>query len=170
MALGATQQLPTNERHLFERGYLLDTLAVRMAGRVAEELTCDDISTGAANDLVEATQMASQMVRQWGMADRVAPMAWSQDRPVFLGTDLVQGREYSDATAHLLDTEVERILTEHHERTRRIMSDHLDALEAVAGALIEHETIDGATVAQLVDAHPPDVGDVTPGALVAFGQ
>ena len=81
MALGTTQQLPTNERHLYERRYLLDSLAVHLAGRAAEELTCEDISTGAANDLAEATNLALQMVRDWAMTGDLGPSPGPPRRP-----------------------------------------------------------------------------------------
>jgi cell division protease FtsH len=151
LALGATQQLPTNERHLYERGYLLDTLAVHLGGRVAEELTCEDISTGAANDLTEATRLARQMVRDWGMSERLAPMAWGAGSPTFGDAELGGFREYSDETAHIIDTEVERLLVEQQERTRRTLVEHRGALEAVAQALIDQETLSGDAVARLVD-------------------
>jgi cell division protease FtsH len=150
LALGATQQLPTNERHLYERGYLLDTLAVHLGGRVAEELTCEDISNGAANDLAEATHIARQMVRDWAMSDRLGPLAWGPASPAFIDPDFGGGREYSDETAHAIDREVERLLSEQHDRTIEILRGHREALEAVARALIEHETLSGDTVARLV--------------------
>lgn len=149
MALGITQQLPQGERHLYQRRYLLDMLAVQLAGRVAEELTFGDVSTGAANDLAEATQTARRMVSEWGMSARLGPMAWGAQGPVFLGEDLVHSRDFSEQTAHTIDEEVERILAEQDCRVRQLLGDQREALEAIAGALIEHETIDGATVAAL---------------------
>ena len=124
---------------------------MQLGGRVAEELTCDDISTGAANDLSEATHMARQMVRDWGMSDRLGPMAWGAADPAFVYSELGASREYSDETAHVIDTEVERLLVEQRDRARQILTDHLDALEAVAQALIEHETLSGEAVARIVD-------------------
>ncbi len=156
LALGATQQLPTNERHLYERGYLLDTLAVYLGGRVAEELTCEDISNGAANDLAEATHMARQMVRDWAMSDRLGPLAWGPASSAFIDPELGAAREYSDETAHAIDLEVERLLIEQHERTREILRGHREALEAVAQALIEHETLSGDAVAQIVSKPSPE--------------
>jgi cell division protease FtsH len=150
MALGTTQQLPTNERHLYERGYLLDTLAVRLAGRIAEELTCDDISSGAANDLAEATSIATQMVRDWAMTDELGPVAWGGTQTPGGPAELVGIRPYSEATAHTIDAEIQRVLTEQHERARQILSEHRRALDAVAEALIEHETLSGDTVSRIV--------------------
>jgi cell division protease FtsH len=152
LALGVTQQLPRVERHLYTRRYLLDMIAVQLSGRAAEELVFDDQSTGAANDLSEATQTARRMVREWGMSDKLGPMAWGAQGPVFLGQDLVHTRDYSDATAHLIDGEVERILTEQEARARATLHQHRGALAAVARQLVEHETLDGDTVAAIVAA------------------
>ena len=158
MALGTTQQLPMNERHLYERGYLLDTLAVRLAGRVAEELTCDDISSGAANDLAEATSIATQMVRDWAMTDELGPVAWSGSQPPGGAAELVGIRPYSEETAHTIDAEIQRLLTEQHERARQILCEHRTALDAVAEGLIEHETLSGDAVSRIVRETAPAAG------------
>ena len=150
LALGATQQLPTNERHLFERGYLLDTLAVQLGGRTAEELTCEDISTGAANDLIDATRLAREMVREWGMSDRLGPAAWGATGGVN-GLELGTSAGYSEETARVIDIEVERLLAEQQERARLILGSHREALEAVARALMEQETLSGNTVASIIE-------------------
>jgi cell division protease FtsH len=152
MALGATQQLPTNERHLFDRRYLLDAIAVQLGGRTAEELTCGDISTGAANDLAEATRLARQMVRDWGMCDRLGPVALGPSTAAD-GFELSATRDISDETAHLVDREVERLLGEQHDRARLVLGGHLAALDAVAEALIERETLTGEEVAGIIEAH-----------------
>jgi cell division protease FtsH len=150
-SLGATHQLPLNERHLYERGFLLDTLAVHLGGRVAEELTCNDISTGAANDLVEATRLARQMVTNWGMSEHLGPAAWDPSGTASSDAQVAIGQPYADETAHQIDVEVERLLTDQERRTKKLLSEHLDALEAVAQALVEHETLSGDAVAQLVN-------------------
>jgi cell division protease FtsH len=163
MALGVTQQLPRAERHLYTRRYLLDRIAVQLSGRAAEALVFGDHSTGAANDLAEATQTARRMVREWGMSDKLGPMAWGADGPVFLGQDLLHTRDYSDATAHLIDDEVERILTEQEARARSALQRHRGALVSVARALVEHETLDGdAVVALVAGSEPPAVTLVAP--------
>ncbi len=149
LALGVTQQLPLNERHLYGRSYLLDTIAVQLGGRVAEELTCDDISTGAANDLVEATRTARRMVEEWGMAEQFGPVAW----PLQADPGDPNGHRYSEGTAERIDTEVDHILREQEARTRETLTAHRAALEAVAEALIVHETLDGETVARIVRQH-----------------
>jgi cell division protease FtsH len=151
LALGVTQQLP-EERHLYRQDYIEDSLVVRMGGRIAEELVFGVYSTGANNDLQGATELARKMVREWGMSSRVGPMAWGSQTTVFLGEDLMHSnREYSDETARVIDEEVERILREQEERCRQTLRTYRSGLDAVARALLEHETIDGAEVRRLID-------------------
>jgi hypothetical protein len=97
------------------------------------------------------TELARKMVREWGMSDRVGPMAWGAQGMVFLGEDLMHSRDYSEDTSRVVDEEVSRILREQEERANRILSDHRTGLEAVARILLENETVDGAQVAQLID-------------------
>jgi cell division protease FtsH len=151
MALGVTQQLPMEERHIYPRNYIEDSLAVRMGGRVAELLVYGDLSTGANNDLVGNTELARKMVREWGMSDRVGPMAWGSQGMVFLGEDLMHTRDYSDETSRVIDEEVERILREQEERATEFLKRHRTGLDKVAAALLVKETIDGAEVGRLVD-------------------
>src|SRR2546421_67768 len=151
MALGVTQQLPVEERHIYKREYIADSLVVRLGGRVAEEIVYGHLSTGAQNDLVGITELARKMVREWGMSDRIGPMAWGSQGAVFLGEDLVHTRDYSDDTARVIDEEVERILREEEDRARKVLSEHRAGLEAVARALLAEETLDGSEVERLVD-------------------
>lgn len=151
MALGVTQQLPAEERHIYRQDFIEDSLVVRMGGRIAEELVFGVVSTGANNDLVGATELARKMVREWGMSERVGPMAWGSQGQVFLGEDLMHTRDYSDDTARVIDEEVERILREQEDRCRQLLTTHRNALDLVARALLEHETIDGAEVLRLVE-------------------
>jgi cell division protease FtsH len=151
MALGVTQQLPMEERHIYPKAYIEDSLAVRMGGRVAEMLVYGDLSTGANNDLVGNTELARKMVREWGMSDRVGPMAWGSQGMVFLGEDLMHSRDYSDETSRVIDEEVGRILREQEERATEYLKRHRGGLDAVAAALLQNETIDGSEVGRLVD-------------------
>jgi hypothetical protein len=151
MALGVTQQLPVEERHIHPRSHIEDALAVRMGGRVAELLVYGDLSTGASNDLVGNTELARKMVREWGMSDQIGPMAWGSQGQVFLGEDLMHTRDYSEDTSRVIDAEVERILRDQEERALEMLSRHRGGLDAVARALLDEETIDGATVGKLVD-------------------
>jgi cell division protease FtsH len=151
LALGVTQQLPMEERHIYPREYIEDSLAVRMGGRVAEMLVYGDLSTGANNDLVSNTELARKMVREWGMSDRIGPMAWGSQGMVFLGEDLMHSRDYSEDTSRVIDEEVERILRVQEERATEVLSRHKAGLDLVAASLLEKETIDGDEVGRLVD-------------------
>jgi cell division protease FtsH len=152
MALGVTQQLPIEERHTYWREYIEDAMCVMMGGRCAEQLVLGSLSTGASNDLQRATEMARKMVREFGMSDRIGPMAWGQEGQVFLGEDLMHAaRDYSDVTSRVIDEEVERILREQESRATRLLQEHRRGLAAVAAALLEKETVDGAEVGRLVD-------------------
>ena len=150
MALGVTWSLP-EERHTYSREYFEDLICKAMGGRVAEKIVYGHLNSGAANDLEQATSIARRMVREWGMSDKVGPMAWNGQQQVFLGEDLMtSGREYSDSTAQLLDEETSRILHEQELRAHDLLTRHRKGLELVAEKLMEDETIDGATVGRLV--------------------
>ena len=152
MALGVTMQLPDEERHIYRQDYIEDSLVVRMGGRVAEELVFNVISTGANNDLVGSTELARKMVREWGMSPEVGPMAWGSQSEVFLGDDIVSTREYSDNTARVIDKEVEKILRKQESRCRETLTTNRKALDFVAKALLEYETIAGEEVLRLIEA------------------
>ena len=150
LALGVTMQLPVRDRHSYSYDDVVDRICVALGGRVAEKLIYGTYSTGANDDLVRCTELARKMVREWGMSERIGPMAWGEQRAVFLGEDLVQPREYSDETSRVIDQEVERILREQEDRAKHSLVDHRAGLERVARALLEHETVEGEQVLQLV--------------------
>ena len=161
MALGVTWSLP-QERHTYSKEYFEDTICKAMGGRVAEKVVFDHVNSGAANDLEQSTSIARRMVREWGMSDRIGPMAWSSQQQVFLGEDLMtSGREYSDDTAKLLDEEVARILTEQEQRATELITKHRRGLELIAEALLENETIDGREVANLIQQGLTESGDTS---------
>jgi len=151
LALGVTQQLPIEERNIYPREVIEDSLAVRMGGRAAELLVYGDLSTGASNDLVGNTELARKMVREWGMSEQIGPMAWGSQGQVFLGEDLLHSRDYSEDTARVVDAEVSRILRQQEERAIELLSRHRGGLDAVAHGLLERETLDGEEVGRLVD-------------------
>src|SRR5579871_5940460 len=128
MALGVTQQLPMEERHIHPRSHIEDMLCVRMGGRAAELLIYGDLSTGAANDLVGNTELARKMVREWGMSEDIGPMAWGSQGQVFLGEDLMHTRDYSEHTGQIIDDEVERILRAQEERALETLARHKQGL------------------------------------------
>jgi cell division protease FtsH len=150
MALGVTQTMP-EERHSYSREYIEDRLCMALGGRVAEELIFGHRTTGAADDLNKATSWARRMVREWGMSEKIGPMAWESQQHVFLGEDLMQSaREYSDDTARLIDEEIAKILRQQEDRARLLLSTHRKGLDLIADALLERETLDGVEVGQLI--------------------
>ncbi len=168
MALGITMQLPEEERHIYREDYIQDRLVVMFGGRTAEEIVFNVVSTGAANDLVQATSLARSMVREWGMSEQIGPMAWGSQNEVFLGEDLLRSRDYSDVTAGQIDIEIERILREQQRRCRETLSAYRYGLDLVARALLEHETISGDEVKRLIELSvsgttEPAAADVTAG-------
>ena len=124
---------------------------------MAEDTVFGVTSTGAANDLIQGTELARRMVAEWGMSDRVGPMAWGSDNQVFLGDGLVSGRDYSDETARVIDEEVERILRTQENRARQALIEHRSALDRIAATLLDKETISGDEVAQLIPDPAPSV-------------
>ncbi|CAB4834138.1 unannotated protein [freshwater metagenome] len=165
MALGVTWSLP-EERHTYSKEFFEDVICRAMGGRVAEKIVFGQLNSGAANDLEQATSIARRMVREWGMSDAVGPMAWSGHQQVFLGEDLMtQGREYSDDTAKLIDSEIARILHEQESRALAVLTKHRKALDTVSEALLERETMDGAEVANLVHGSLDDIVTEQPASI-----
>jgi cell division protease FtsH len=165
MALGVTWTLP-EERHTYSRDYFKDMICKAMGGRVAEMIVFGHLNSGAANDLEQATSIARRMVREWGMSDAVGPMAWSSQQQVFLGEDLMtNGREYSDETARMIDSEIGLILREQEARAKVLLEKNRAGLDLVAQSLLDQETIDGATVARLVQEGlgRPQIVEPSPG-------
>ena len=170
MALGVTMTLPEEDRYIMSRQHLEDSLCMRMGGRVAELLVYGDLSTGAADDLQRNTELARRMVREWGMSKEIGPMAWGSNNQVFLGEDLMHTRDYSDHTSQIIDDEVERILREQESRAIEVLTLHRRGLEALTRALLEHETIDGESAAQLIDeAHGEPVHPAGTRTVSALG-
>ncbi|MFZ4668692.1 MAG: ATP-dependent zinc metalloprotease FtsH [Microthrixaceae bacterium] len=168
MALGVTQQLPEEEKHSYSQEYLEESIVVAMGGRVAEELVFQHRSTGAANDLQVSTERARRMVTEFGMSDHIGPRAWGTSGPVFLGEDFGHQREYSEETARSIDTEVERLLRVGEDRCRELLITNRGALDLVARALLEQETISGSEVSRLIrvaNGTEPDVPAPSPQPL-----
>ena len=156
-ALGITFSLPEEDRHNYTKQYIVGRLAMAYGGRVAEELVFgpDKVTTGAAADIQQATEMARRMVTQFGMSDVVGPIAvGDREAEIFLGREVVQRREISDRTAELVDTELKRILSEAYERARTILTEHRDVLDRLAATLLERETLDREEVELVVAGRP----------------
>ena len=155
MALGATMQLPTKDKYHMQRRAILGNIKVLYAGRVAEELFCNDISTGAHNDLQQATFLAEKMVCEWGMSDRIGLMILSRDHEIssWLG-DAGNGKRLSERTADLVDSEIKRILNECYQETRAVLQDRRADLERIAEALLKYEVLDGSEIDDLLAGRP----------------
>ena len=151
-ALGYTLSMPAEDRFLVSKKEILDDLAVFLAGRVAEEIACDDITTGASNDLERATKMARELVTRYGMSDNLGTQAFGQpNHEVFLGRDYGAHQDYSPKTAERIDDEVSRIMKEAHDRAHEILEERRPQLDLMVSVLLERETIEGEAVKALLD-------------------
>ena len=151
-ALGYTMQVPEEDHFLETRDGMLDQIAVLLAGRTAEELFCDDITTGASNDLERATKLARTMVTRYGMSDELGAQVFGEaQHEVFLGRDYANHQDFSAETAKRIDDEVERIMREGHERARDVLEARRDQMGTMARVLLERETVEGEAVDALLD-------------------
>jgi cell division protease FtsH len=153
-SLGTTWQLPVDERHNPSKSYCEARIAVAMGGRVAEELVFDEITIGAKGDIDTATNLARRMVCEWGMSDRIGPIAFGRpDEEVFLGREIVQNRHVSEETAELIDAEVRKIVETGKQRATDILTANRAALDSLAMALLERETLDEEDVTILISGN-----------------
>ncbi|MFH1372902.1 MAG: ATP-dependent zinc metalloprotease FtsH [bacterium] len=161
LALGVTQSLPVDERHTHSREYLQATLAVLMGGRVAELLVFDQLDTGAGNDLERATKLARKMVCNWGMSDKLGPVTLGRtEEHIFLGKEMAQQKNYSEATAMQIDQEIRAFIHQAENTARKILQGNMDNLHKVAKTLLEKETIDGSEVDVIIGRSSGDVEPV----------
>jgi cell division protease FtsH len=150
-ALGVTMQLPTDDRHNYSKEFLYNTLAILMGGRVAEELVFKHVTTGAGNDLERATDLARKMVCEWGMSEKLGPLTFGQkEDSVFLGRDFATKRDVSDQVALEIDLEIKRFVTENYERAKRVLTEQMTSLKALAEALLEKEVLDAPEIDQIL--------------------
>jgi cell division protease FtsH len=150
MALGLTMQLPIDDKLSHDKKYLESRLAILMAGRIAEEIFLDQMTTGAGNDIERATEMAHKMVCEWGMSE-LGPLSFGKkDEQIFLGREIAQHRDYSEETAIKIDQQVRKLVEDGYSRARAIIVDRSDALVKIAEALLEREVLDGAEVLDLI--------------------
>jgi cell division protease FtsH len=151
MALGLTMQLPLDDKHSYNKQYLEAQLAILMAGRIAEEKFMHHITTGAGNDIERATEMARKMVCEWGMSE-LGPMSYGKkEEQIFLGREIAQHRDYSEATAIEIDKQVRKLVDGGYDRAQGIIVEKGDALARIAEALLEREVLDGAEVRLLIE-------------------
>ena len=151
-ALGYTLSIPKEDKVLNSLGEMRDELAVFMGGRVAEEIFCDDITTGASNDLERATKMARAIVTQYGMSAELGTQVFGQpNHEVFLGRDYGNTQDYSEETAKRIDDEVARIMKDAHDRAYEILASHREQMDLMANVLLERETVEGEACLALLD-------------------
>jgi cell division protease FtsH len=155
MALGITLQLPTADRYSYDRDHLLNNIAILLGGRAAEEIALKHMTTGAGNDIERATMLARKMVTEWGMSDKLGPLAYGKkEEQIFLGREIAQHRDYSEHTAIEIDEEVKRIVSENYERAKKLISERRETLDRLTKALLEKETLDGSEVEAIVNGQP----------------
>jgi cell division protease FtsH len=162
-ALGLTEMLPADDRRLYGESYLAETLSVRLGGRAAERLICGEASTGAADDLASATALATQMVRDFGLSDKIGPVSYGDP-------GLAAPRSYSEHTQWLVDQEVAAILSMAETRARDLLTSHQEALRQLTAALLEQETVTGDQVRALAQPSPAALPAGSPAAAVGHNQ
>jgi cell division protease FtsH len=156
-AAGVTWFLP-EERDFKFKDQLESELSVAFGGRVAEEVVFDRISTGASNDIKQATQLAHKMVTTWGMSEELGPLSYSKgEEQVFLGREIAQHRDYSEATAQKIDSEVNRLIDSAYDRAKSVLNDNLDILHRLADLLLETETVMGKELDELIREMRPGI-------------
>ncbi|HET6675775.1 MAG TPA: ATP-dependent zinc metalloprotease FtsH [Nitrospiraceae bacterium] len=150
-ALGITMQLPTDDRHNYSKEFLYNTLAILMGGRVAEELVLHNITTGAGNDLERATDLARKMVCEWGMSEKLGPLTFGRkEEEIFLGREIATKRDFSEQVALEIDLEIKRLVSENYERAKRLLTENMVILKALAQALLEKEVLDAPEIDQIL--------------------
>jgi cell division protease FtsH len=155
MALGVTQQLPLDDKHNYSSDYLHDQIAILLGGRIAEELTTGEITTGAGNDLERSTELARRMVCEWGMSDAMGPLTFGKkEEQIFLGREIAQHQDYSEDTAIRIDQEIKRFVTTDYERARAVLVERKDVLVQIADELLVREVLDADQVRRIVAGHP----------------
>jgi cell division protease FtsH len=156
-SMGATEQIPEEDRHNFSRKYLLGRIAVMLGGRAAEKIVFEDVTSGAGDDLKKATQLARRMVCQWGMSDKVGPVTFRQgELHPFLGREMTQQKDFSEETARLIDEEIRRIIRDMEEKAREILTSHRGQLDALAEGLLENETLSKGEIDEILGREEPE--------------
>ncbi|NQV69693.1 MAG: ATP-dependent metallopeptidase FtsH/Yme1/Tma family protein [Pseudohongiella sp.] len=153
MALGITEQTPTEDKFTYGQHYLEDRLSIMLGGRCAEQLVFDEVSSGAANDLQQATTLARHMISEWGMSDKLGPLSFHSPDESFPGQQMLAGKGYSEHTAELIDEEVSKLIRTNEERTKFILAEHRGELDSIAAALLEKESLSEQDLIELL-GHP----------------
>ncbi|MBI4418682.1 MAG: ATP-dependent zinc metalloprotease FtsH [Ignavibacteriales bacterium] len=181
-ALGVTTYLPIDEKHTYSRDYLESMITYALGGRAAERIVFNQITTGAGNDIERATEVARKMVCEWGMSDKLGPLAYgTKEEELFLGREITRSRNFSEDTAIAIDAEVKRIVSSSMKRSEKIVRDNLKALHRLANALLEREILDADEIDKVIrgeelppsdrrnngEETPPQSGTKTPVASPA---
>ena len=146
-ALGLTTYLPIDEKHTYSKAYLEAMITYALGGRAAEKLIFHELTTGAGNDIERATELARKMVCEWGMSEKLGPLAYGQkDEEIFLGRQITRQRNYSEDTAIAIDDEIKKIVNGGMKRAEKILGDNIDTLHRLAAALLEREILDAAEI------------------------
>ncbi|HEX9078244.1 MAG TPA: cell division protein FtsH, partial [Desulfuromonadaceae bacterium] len=155
-ALGVTMQLPIEDKHSYSREVLLARIAVLMGGRAAEELIFNTFTTGAGNDIEQATEMARKMVCEWGMSDKMGPLSFGKkDEQIFLGREMATHKNYSEATAVEIDAEIRHIVDDSYRRALTLLRDNIQHLHNLSTCLMEKENLSGTEVDEILAAEKP---------------
>jgi cell division protease FtsH len=150
-ALGLTTYLPIDEKHTYSREYLESMITYALGGRAAERIVFGQLTTGAGNDIERATEIARKMVCEWGMSEKMGPLAYGQrDEEIFLGRQITRHKNYSEETAVIIDEEIKKIVSTAMKRSEKILNDNLDTLHRLAGTLLEREILDSSEIDAII--------------------
>lgn len=159
-SLGATEQIPREDRHNFSRSYLLGRIAVMLGGRAAERIVFEDVTSGAGDDLKKVTELVRRMVCQWGMSDRVGSVTFRRgEQHPFLGREMSEPRDFSEETARLIDEEVRRMIREMEDKAKEILESNRDKLDALAEGLLDKETLSGEEIDEILESASGEPGE-----------
>ena len=155
MALGATFQLPIDDKHNYSKNHLMDQIAVFLGGRVAEEILIGDLTSGAGNDLEKATEIARKMVCEWGMSSDIGPITFGKnEEEIFLGRDFAVQKNFSEQTAIKIDKAISDIITTNYERVKDHLTEKIETLKLLADKLLEKEVLDANDIEEIVNPPP----------------
>ncbi|KXS51727.1 MAG: cell division protease FtsH, partial [Marinobacter sp. T13-3] len=161
MAMGVTEQTPRDDHYTYTESYLKDRIKVMLGGRCAEKLIYGEVSTGAQNDLKEATTLVRRMIGQWGMSEKIGPMGLSiGEEHVFLGREMGQPREFSEKMAELIDAEIQSQLLSLEKATLDFLASHRDQLEALAQAVLKQESLSAEEIREILEHSPKETAAV----------
>jgi cell division protease FtsH len=150
-ALGVTTYLPIDEKHTYSKEYLISMITYALGGRAAEKLVFDQITTGAGNDIERATELARKMVCEWGMSDKLGPLAYgNKEEELFLGREITRSRNFSEATQVAIDAEVKQIVTMSMKRSEKILRENVKLLHRLSNALLEREILDAEEIDKII--------------------